>query len=98
MDRTREIFQGIVAVIVVVGALGLVTLYTLQGHSLETIPPWLALFIGAILGTYFGASNVAGGVYKGTNGIVQAARQIVEQTQAQVARTPTPDTTQEVKQ
>lgn len=81
MDRTRELFQGAIALCAVLGAVAITVVLLVEGKPLDAVPAWLTLLIGAIAGTYFGASGVASGVAKGSNGVVQAARQIVQSQQ-----------------
>lgn len=78
MDRLREVFQGAIALVIVGGAVGVTVLLIAQNRSLENIPAWLTLLLGAIAGTYFGQTGVATGVAKATNGMLDAARQMAE--------------------
>lgn len=78
MDRWRELFQGGIALTIVIGAIGVTVLLIVQGRSVEQIPAWLTLLLGAIAGTYFGQSGVATGVSRATNGMLDAARKFAE--------------------
>ena len=82
VDRWREVFQGVIALIIVVGAISVTVLLIVQGRNLDNIPAWLTLLLGAVAGTYFGQTGVQAGMSKATNGMLDAAHKIVEARQA----------------